>query len=95
MPFNRMRGSRYSSPRMAKMFEQLGQEVPSVKPVLELNPAHPVFPKLQVMFTESSADPRLATYAKLLLGQAYLADTGTVPDPVAFAAALSDLMQRA
>ncbi len=83
------------TPRMQKIFEQLGQEVPSVKPVLELNPAHPVFPKLQVMFTESSADPRLATYAKLLLGQAYLADTGTVPDPVAFAAALSDLMQRA
>ena len=83
------------TPRMAKIFEQLGQEVPSVKPVLELNPTHPVFPKLQAMFTESSADPRLATYAKLLLGQAYLADTGTVPDPVAFAAALSDLMQRA
>jgi molecular chaperone HtpG len=80
------------TPRMQKIFEQLGQAVPSAKPVLELNPAHPVFPKLQVMFTESSADPRLATYARLLLGQAYLADTGTVPDPVAFGAALAELM---
>ena len=45
--------------------------------------------------TADSTDPRLATYARLLLGQAYLADTGQLPDPTAFGKALDDLMLRA
>ena len=40
------------------------------------------------------ADPRLALYAELLFGQAHLADSGQVPDPAAFARALTDLMVR-
>ncbi|HEU0033903.1 MAG TPA: molecular chaperone HtpG [Kofleriaceae bacterium] len=83
------------TPRMQRMLEQLGQAPPKTKPVLELNPAHGVIPKLQAMFAEDKSDPRLATYAKLLLGQAYLADTGQLPDVEAFSHALSDLMLRA
>ncbi|HZJ65985.1 MAG TPA: molecular chaperone HtpG [Kofleriaceae bacterium] len=80
------------TPRMQKMLEQLGQAPPKIKPILELNPGHPLIPKLQAIFTESKADPRLALYAQLLLGQAHLADSGQLPDPAAFSRALADVM---
>ncbi len=83
------------TPRMQKLLAQLGQAAPPTKPVLELNPAHPLMPKLQAAFTADASDPRLGAYAKLLLGQAYLADTGTLPDPAAFTAALDAVMLRA
>ena len=83
------------TPRMQKLLAQLGQAAPPVRPVLELNPSHPVMPKLKAAFAADSTDPRLAAYARLLLGQAYLADTGQVPDPAAFGKALDELMLRA
>lgn len=83
------------TPRMQRLLEQMGQNAPSAKPVLELNPKHPVLEKLKVVFGADSTDPRLAAYAELLLGQAYLADTGQLPDPEAFAKALGEIMLRA
>jgi len=74
------------------MLEQLGQAPAKIKRILELNPAHPLIPKLQAIFTESKADPRLGLYAELLLGQAHLADSGQLPDPAAFSRALADVM---
>jgi molecular chaperone HtpG len=82
------------TPRMQRMMEQLGHAVPKSKPVLEVNPAHPVMTTLEGIFKASSADPRLATYAELLLGLAHLADAGQLPDPAAFATAVTDLMAR-
>jgi len=80
------------TPRMQKMLEQLGQAPPKIKPILELNPGHPLIPKLQAIFAESKADPRLGLYAELLLGQAHLADSGQLPDPAGFSRALADVM---
>jgi len=80
------------TPRMQKMMEQLGQPVPKIKPILEINPQHPLIPKLQALYADNQADPRLGLYAELLLGQAYLADSGQLPDPVAFSRALGDVM---
>ncbi len=83
------------TPRMQRLLEQMGQSAPAAKPVLELNPNHPVLAKLVAAFAADSTDPRLAAYAELLLGQAYLADTGQVPDPDAFGKALGEIMLRA
>jgi len=80
------------SPRMQKMLEQLGQKPPKIKPILELNPTHPLLPKLHALFAANKADPRLPTYAEVLLGQAHLADSGQLPDPAGFSRALGDLM---
>ncbi len=80
------------SPRMQKMLEQLGQKPPKIKPILELNPTHDLLPKLHALFAANKADPRLALYAQILLGQAHLADSGQLPDPAAFSRALGDLM---
>ncbi|HVK83055.1 MAG TPA: molecular chaperone HtpG [Kofleriaceae bacterium] len=83
------------TPRMQKMMEALGHAAPKAKPVLELNPTHPLIGKLQALFVENKADPRLAAYAKVLLGQAHLADSGQLPDAKAFSDALGDLLLRA
>jgi len=83
------------SPRMQRMLEQLGHAPPPAKPVLELNPEHPVVGKLQEVFSADASDPRLGLYARLLLGQAHLADSGQLPDQEDFSKALADLMLRA
>jgi molecular chaperone HtpG len=83
------------TPRMQKILEQLGQKPPPLKRILELNPTHPLIPKLRALFAENKDDPRLALYARLLLGQAHLAESGQVPDPAAFSQVLADVMMRA
>jgi len=80
------------SSRMQRMLEQLGQKPQKVKPILELNPGHALMGRLQAMFQESKTDPRLGAYARVLLGQAHLADSGQLPDPDAFSQALTELM---
>jgi molecular chaperone HtpG len=82
------------TPRMQRLLEQLGQAPPPAKPILELNPNHPLVERLQATFAHDKADPRLASYAQLLLGQAHLADSGQLPDPAAFSQALGDVMLR-
>ncbi len=83
------------SPRMARMLEQMGQTAPDVKRILEVNPQHPLLAKLLAVHAESKADPRIEAVAKVLYGQAQLAESGTVADPQGFNRALGDLALRA
>jgi molecular chaperone HtpG len=83
------------TPRMQRMLEQLGQAPPKPKRILEVNPAHPLLAKLEKIHAESKSDPRLEQCAKLLLGQAHLAESGTLPDQAAFGHALIEIMLRA
>jgi len=83
------------SPRVADMLRQAGQDVPDVKPILELNAKHPLLPKLQEVFEKDAKDPQLAEYAELLFGQALLAEGGSLDDPGRFSRRLADLMVRA
>jgi molecular chaperone HtpG len=81
------------SPRVQKLLEQLGQEAPKTKRILELNATHPLVEKLSGIFRENKDDPRIALYASLLLGQAHLAESGELPDPIGFSRALAEVMQ--
>jgi molecular chaperone HtpG len=83
------------TPRMQRMLEQLGQAPTKTKRILEVNPKHALLQKLQTIFVESRSDPRLSECAKLLYGQAHLAESGTVPDLTTFNQALTDIMLRA
>ncbi len=83
------------SPRMARMLEQMGQTAPKVKRILEVNPQHPLLDKLRAVHAESSSDPRIEACAKVLYGQAQLAESGSVADPQGFNRALGDLALRA
>ena len=58
--------------------------------VLELNPDHPIFAKLESLLTENPA--QLASYAELLYQQALLMEGLPVEDPVAFSKLICDLM---
>jgi len=73
----------------------MGQAPPKSKRILELNPNHPLIAKLHAIFSESNADPRLEQCARLLLGQAQLAESGTLPDHAVFNRALTEIMLRA
>jgi molecular chaperone HtpG len=83
------------SPQIEAMLRQAGQEVPVRKPILEINPEHPVIERLQAIVEKDGADERVADAARLLLAQATLADGGQLPDPRAFNERLSELMVKA
>jgi molecular chaperone HtpG len=82
------------SPHIAELLRRSGQEVPKVKRILELNPTHPLLPKLQALVARDKNDPALAQYAELLYGQAILAEGGQLPDPAAFSQRIAELLLR-
>ena len=68
-----------------------GQKVQAQR-VLEINPGHPIFERLTVLFAE---DPeQLKNYAELLYNQALLIEGLPIDDPVAFSNAVCALMTR-
>ncbi|NQZ95188.1 MAG: molecular chaperone HtpG [Myxococcales bacterium] len=77
---------------MLEILKQSGREVPDVKPILEINPEHPLVERLKTLHEENGDDPRVAEYAQLLYGQAMLADGGRVDDPVEFSRRVTELM---
>ncbi len=83
------------SPRLERMLREANHAAPKAKRILELNPEHPVLAKMQALHDSSADDPRLADYARLLHGQALLAEGTALPDPVDFARLVADLMVRA
>jgi molecular chaperone HtpG len=83
------------APHMAEILRQAGQEVPEAKPILEVNPSHPLLAKLKSLCDEDAKDPRVTEFAELLYDQALLAEGGRLDDPAAFSRRLADLMIRA
>jgi molecular chaperone HtpG len=83
------------SPQLEAMLRQAGQEIPDRKPILELNPEHPVMQKLGERFEKNPTDPKIAESARLLLGQAILSEGGQLEDPSGFADLVNKLMSEA
>ncbi len=81
------------SPQLEAMLRQAGQEIPDRKPILELNPNHTVVERLAKRFEENPTDARIGDSAKLLLGQAILAEGGQLEDPSGFADLVNKLME--
>jgi molecular chaperone HtpG len=80
------------SPQISELLRRSGQTVPDAKPILEINPVHPLLAKLKAVCDADAQDPRLADYATLLYGQAMLAEGGQLEDPAAFGRRIADLM---
>jgi molecular chaperone HtpG len=80
------------SPQLEAMLRQAGQEIPERKPILELNPEHGVLKRLGERFEKNPTDPKIADSARLLLGQAILAEGGQLEDPTGFAELVNSLM---
>ena len=73
------------SMQLARMLKQAGQKAPEVKPVLEVNPEHPLVKKL-----ESSA--HFDDLAQILFDQALLAEGGLPDDPAAYVRRVNALL---
>jgi len=72
---------------MQQLLKQAGHDLPSTKPVLEVNPTHPI---LDLMDKEQDED-RFKDWAHLLLDQALLADGGQLEDSAGFVKRMNDM----
>ncbi|MEU8972240.1 molecular chaperone HtpG [Streptomyces monashensis] len=82
------------SPALEKMYKAMGQELPPVKRILELNPGHPLVSGLRSAHEERADAPELTETAELLYGTALLAEGGDLADPARFAKLLADRLAR-
>ncbi|MER8068562.1 molecular chaperone HtpG [Streptomyces sp. NPDC094034] len=82
------------TPALENMYRAMGQEVPHIKRILELNPTHPLVTGLRKAHTERDADAGLAEAAELLYGMALLADGGELSDPSRFIRLMADRLER-
>lgn len=83
------------NPHMERILRAMKQEVPESKPILELNAAHPLVPRLQTLFAEDRESAKLKDYIDLLYNQALLSQGLPLRDPVKFSRMVSDLMVQA
>ncbi|NXY97099.1 molecular chaperone HtpG [Streptomyces sp. BR123] len=72
------------TPTLEKMYRAMGQQMPPVKRILELNPAHPLVTALRSAHEANADDPALAEITELVYGSALLAEGGDLPDPARF-----------
>ena len=76
------------SANLERLLKSSGQDVPVSKPILEINPSHPIVERLK-----SEADgPRFTDWSQILFDQATLAEGGQLDDPAAFVKRLNELM---
>ena len=83
------------SPQLAEMMRRMGQSPPKTKRILEVNPDHPFIERLRAIHAANDKAPELDTYARLLHGQAILAEGGTLPDPGAFSRVVMEVATQA
>ncbi|EXG81570.1 molecular chaperone HtpG [Cryptosporangium arvum] len=79
------------TPTLEKMFRAMGQPLPSVKRILELNPSHPLVTGLRDAFAAGTQD---AEAAELLYGMALLAEGGELADPARFSRLLAERLTK-
>ncbi len=65
---------------LQRIMQAAGQDVPSEKPIMEINPKHPIVLKLK----QEAAGARFTDWAHILFDQALLSEGGRLEDPAAF-----------
>jgi len=81
-------GEHEMSANLERILKQVGQNAPDVKPILELNPTHPLVNRLK---DEQDAQ-RFGDWTQILFDQALLAEGGQLDDPGAFVQRLNALL---
>lgn len=76
------------STQMIKLMESVGQKVPDVKPIFEVNPEH----KLVRHIADVQDDDRFKQWAEVLFEQALLAERGSLKNPASFVTRLNALL---
>jgi molecular chaperone HtpG len=80
------------SPQMERLLQKGKGGGPKQRRILELNPNHEVFVKLQERYQQNKEDRAIEEYAELLLGYALLAEGSEIPEPAKFNRLVVDLM---
>ena len=76
------------SQNLERMLKAAGQNVPGSKPILEINPHHPLVQRLK----HEAEGKRFGDWSHILFDQALLAEGGQLEDPGTFVKRLNDLM---
>ena len=83
------------SPQLDELMRRMGHKVERKKRILEVNPQHELLVKLRNLFAADPKAPDLETYARLLYGQALLAEGSQLPDAARYGRLIAELMTRA
>jgi len=78
------------TPTLERMYRAMGQDLPQVKRILEINPTHPLVTGLRKAHEERADDAGLTDIVDLLYGMAILAEGGDLGDPSRFTRVLAD-----
>lgn len=76
------------STNLERILKTAGQNVPGTKPILEINPGHPIVKRLK----SETDDRQFANWSHILFDQATLAEGGQLDDPASFVKRLNELM---
>src|SRR3990172_6341752 len=71
---------------LARILKAAGQKVPESRPIMEINPGHPLVQRLKYEETQ------FADWSQVLFDQALLAEGGQLEDPAGFVKRLNELM---
>jgi molecular chaperone HtpG len=74
------------SANLARILRAAGQKVPEAKPILEINPEHPLVLRLR------GEEARFADWSALLYEQALLAEGAALEDPAGFVKRMNSLL---
>ena len=77
------------SGNLLRMLKAAGQNAPESKPILEINPNHPLVTRLKYESAESS---QFADWSHILFDQAMLAEGGALSDPAAFVKRMNEML---
>ncbi|GAM69014.1 chaperone protein HtpG [Vibrio sp. JCM 19236] len=76
--------------QMAKLLEAAGQEAPQVNYIFELNPEHALVKQM----ADTADEIEFGRWVEMLLGQAMLAERGSLEDPSQFLGAINQLLSK-
>ncbi len=79
-------GEHELSGNLLRMLKAAGQKAPDSKPVLEINPNHPLVQRLKY------EDAKFDDWSSILFDQAMLAEGGQLSDPAGFVKKLNDML---
>jgi molecular chaperone HtpG len=77
------------SGNLLRMLKAAGQSAPESKPILEINPNHPLVTRLK---NEDAASAQFGDWAHILFDQALLAEGGSLSDPATFVKRLNEML---
>ena len=77
------------SGNLLRMLKAAGQAAPESKPILEINPQHPLVMRLKY---EDAAGEKFKDWSHILFDQALLAEGGTLADPASFVKRMNEML---